>query len=295
MIDPAMIHWNPNPEMFPNQPVGLPNYTFKIASDPPHAFNPPPAITEGPYTAQIASDPPSAFNPPPAVTSAPNLQTPVQTPYSPPVAAAPSYGPMQNLALQMAGYGAPTGVRTRQNLSVTPYTPGGGGTETGPGYDGADPNRENKDNYPIHPPALTTPPGIGGGGVQNNNTWINDLINSGYNVPFGQTPGGYSGGGLGTIGSAIGSGLNAIANPIGAIIDAIKGGDDAEEGESSEGGSPNIGSGLGEFGPIQGVPGTPDGYPFAGGGTPVTPIGNLGNALDEALRKISPYFSYSSR
>ena len=305
MIDPAMIQWNPNPEMFPNQPVGLPSFyttqsmpTARISADPINAFNAgtpqPPPMSVDPIGA-FNSGLPTTTNTNPIYMAQPSVPFSRATP-EPDRTFAPSYGPMQDLALQMAGYGGPSGYRAPTQMSVTPYSPSpaaGGG-----GYDGASNDRPDSDIPPVTgTPNPVADPGMGGGGLPNNNTWINDLgvVSPGTNIGL---PGGsyaVGGGDLGSIGSAISSGISTIFNPIGSIVDAITG-DDGEEGDGEDDGerTPQIGGNplYGEFGALPGVPGTTDGYPFGSEpGLPVQTIGNVGGALDDVLRRISPYFS----
>lgn len=200
MIDPAMIQWNPNPEMFPNRPVGLPYNTMptaRIAIDPINAFNQQPMPT-----ANVAVDPIGAFNPPPAMTSTAaqtgsNWQAQMQPLNAPSMPAptpdrtfAPSYGPMQDLALQMAGYGAPSGIRSPSQMAVTPVGVGSGGG----GYDGADPNRGD-DRNPAANPAdnlLYNGGGVigvgGGNSLPTNQGWINSILDNATGImPPGAT------------------------------------------------------------------------------------------------------------
>jgi hypothetical protein len=307
MLDPAMIQWNPNPEMFPNQPVGLPNYsmpTARIAIDPIRAFNQQPPVNTPPPVPPIASDPQSAFGPPQVTSTGSNWQvpTPEMQPFSraipePQRTFAPSYGPMQDLALQMAGYGAPSGYREQTQMSVTPYSPSPTG---GGGYDGADPNRPGTTPPAIQPPSQVADPGMGGGGIPNSNTWINDLdaylnwaSGNGSNPFLPNAPGSnpFSGVDWGNVLGTVGTGINAAVNPLGAIVNAITSQDDeteepqssaqepASQGSTATGGSPSM-PWLGNEGPT------------VNNDANNQPIGNISNeALDRIIQQIIPRFS----
>lgn len=304
MIDPAMIQWNPNPEMFPNQPVGLPNYTFRIASDPPHAFDP--------YTAQVVADPPAAFNPPPAVTNTAaqtgsnwQVPTPEMQPFSratpePQRTFAPSFGPMQDLALQMGQYGAPSGYRAPSQMGVTPYNPGGG---SGGGYDGADVDRPNTDTIPpAPPPGGVADPGMGGGGIPNNNTWFNDLDgyvnwatgnNPMFPTPVGSNP--FSGVDWGNVAGNVGAGLNALVNPLGALVNAITNRNNEPEEETADHSQPPASTGSTATGGSPYIPWLGNEGPQVINDLNNQPIGNVNTTnIEQIIRRITPRFTFNN-
>ena len=130
--------------MFPDRPVTIPddphNMGYQITSDPMWAFNMPNmsmnaqqplgsgGMNHSPWldlTRHLR--PQSPQQPPPVPPQMPPM--PTQMPQQPP----PSFGPNQMLAMQMAGYPGPSGVRQQQQMNVMPAGLNPGIQEPGPG------------------------------------------------------------------------------------------------------------------------------------------------------------------
>jgi hypothetical protein len=103
--------------MFPNRPVAIP--------DDPHNMQYP----QNPY--QIVSDPINAFSQGPRQFPQ-QLQQQFQQQYGPPQPP-PSFGPNQQLAMQMAGYPGPSGIRPQMQMNVGAFRPPVQVGEPGPG------------------------------------------------------------------------------------------------------------------------------------------------------------------
>ena len=160
---------------------------------------------------------PQAFNPPPQ-----------------------NYGPMQNLAMQMAGYPGPSGVRGQQQLGASGG--GSGGAPSGGQYDGADTFRGGSTN----PWLANTGGGLGSGGgnaFSTNQSWMNSALDNavGYGPPGGSFDlGALSGGGELTAAAKAaldmflrtGSGLGALGGGIYGYLDKMA---DTKEYDIAEG------------------------------------------------------------
>ena len=205
---------------------------------------------------------------------------------------APSFGPMQDLAKQMAGYGAPTGERTPVSMGGVP---GGGQAPSGGGSGGFEPG--------------TTSPFFGGGGPSVgmpggfNNDWINEYnrqlnqMNPGYggSPSWGGLPDfSFGGGNWEQAANYAGKGLMYSGNPLLGLLAGAYGyftGDkelsDEEKYDIAEGPFEKID-------PPSSTGGSPY-MPWLGSHQPgvhgrVNRLGNIGGSMDHILREISPFF-----
>lgn len=225
MPDPAMIQWPFNTEYYrppnaPAQPVGLPP-SVRISADPINAFNSGvPQPLPLPRPTMVNSPPPMSADP----INSFNSGTPQFT-------SAPSYGPMQDLALQMAGYGAPSGYRAAQTMAPVSTVPGG----IAPGgYDGSSPNPGDPrppgplnplDNNPV------PPIGVGGGNsIPNNQGWINDILDNatgyfppGATIDLSGLSNPFANGDWESALSAAGRAIMATGNPVAGLAGGLYG------------------------------------------------------------------------
>jgi hypothetical protein len=160
--------------MFPNRPVAIP--------DDPHNMQYP----QNPY--QIVSDPINAFSQGPRQFPQ-QLQQQFQQQYGPPQPP-PSFGPNQQLAMQMAGYPGPSGIRSPMQRGV-----GAGFGGNAPGaYDGADATRGGSQQMWLANEGGKI--GSGGGHPGTNQGWMDALLSNATGHGYGPAGGSFDIGGF---------------------------------------------------------------------------------------------------
>jgi hypothetical protein len=185
--------------MFPNRPVAIP--------DDPHNMQYP----------QIVSDPINAFSQGPQQFPQ-QLQQQFQQQYSPPQPP-PSFGPNQQLAMQMAGYPGPSGIRSPMQMNVGAGA-GVGGNAPG-AYDGADPTRGGAVDMWL--PNQGGKIGSGGAHPGTNQGWMDGLLTNALGHGYGPQGGNFDLGAmlqnvnLADAGSYAGKAMMLTGSPLAAL------------------------------------------------------------------------------